>query len=148
MPKTLAVSSLVDAAVAAVHEGCVAETLAALQAYEQLYNARDLQVRSALRRVAEDEARHAALAFQFVRWALSTGGEQVCAAVSCAFAAAREKLMTSTPRAEEPGLEVATWRAHGRLTSAEEQSCRLAGLRDVIEPCALALLQVAAQVTA
>lgn len=54
----------------AVREGCIGETVAAAQASEAYAHATDADVRRALFDIQRDEARHAELAFRFVRWAL------------------------------------------------------------------------------
>jgi rubrerythrin len=139
MPSSLTLASLADAAAASVREGCVAETIAARLAYEQLQHASDEQAQAALIRIATDETRHAALAYQFVRWAIAAGGSAVHAAVYAAFVASREQLLAAeTERQDEVALEI--WHAHGRLSVSEQRACVLACLRDVIEPCADALL--------
>lgn len=139
MPSSLMLGSLADAAAASVHEGCVAETIAARIAYEQLQHASDEQAHCALIRIAMDETRHAALAYQFVRWAIASGGGAVYAAVQAAFANSRQQLLAAAPEAQEPvALEI--WHAHGRLSASEQRACVLACMRDVIEPCADALL--------
>jgi hypothetical protein len=51
-------------------EGCVRETFAALVAMHQAAVAKDQRVRSAMRRIAEDETRHAELAWAIHRWAM------------------------------------------------------------------------------
>jgi len=62
--------SLEAAVRAAVREGCVGETVAAVQAAEALAHCRDAEVVAALARIRHDEWEHAELAFRFVRWAL------------------------------------------------------------------------------
>ena len=62
--------SLADAVRSAVREGCVGETVAAVQAAEAFEHARDRDVRAALERIRRDEWEHAQLSFRFVRWAL------------------------------------------------------------------------------
>ncbi|MDQ2644196.1 MAG: hypothetical protein M3020_10300 [Myxococcota bacterium] len=62
--------TLADAVRAAVREGCVGETVAAVQAAEAFEHARDPEVRAALQRIRRDEWEHAQLSFRFVRWAL------------------------------------------------------------------------------
>jgi hypothetical protein len=49
-------------------EGCVGETMAALEARAALELCRDESVRSALEQIAADEERHAALAWKVVKW--------------------------------------------------------------------------------
>ena len=66
-------ADLASIAARAVREGCINETLAAVQAAEQLARAEDPAVRAALAKIAEDEARHAALAWRTVAWALRAG---------------------------------------------------------------------------
>jgi hypothetical protein len=139
MPRSLAPSSLTDAALASVREGCVAETIAAHLAYEQLQRASDETAQGALLRIATDETQHAALAFQFVRWAISIGGSDVYAAVEREFAAARKQLLAAEVAAQED-VELAVWHAHGRLHASEHRACVLACVREVIEPCASSLL--------
>ena len=53
----------------AIHEACVGETLAALEAEAELAAATDPEVRRVLERIACDEARHAELGYRFLRWA-------------------------------------------------------------------------------
>jgi hypothetical protein len=80
-------ASLAAAAAAAVREGCVNETIAALTAQEHAQRTRDPVVRSVLERIARDEADHAELAWRFVEWALHTGDAAVSYAVQSAFRA-------------------------------------------------------------
>jgi hypothetical protein len=54
----------------AIHEACVGETLAALEAEAELARSTDPEVRRVLERIARDEARHAELGYRFLRWAL------------------------------------------------------------------------------
>jgi hypothetical protein len=61
--------SIVEGAIA---EGCIGETIAALEAAEAAERASDPIVRSLLRRIADDEMRHAELAWRFVDWALAS----------------------------------------------------------------------------
>jgi hypothetical protein len=139
MPSSLMLSSLADAAAASVHEGCVAETIAARLAYEQLQHASDEQAHATLIRIAMDETRHAGLGYQFVRWAIAAGGGAVYDSVQAAFAASSQQLLAAEPGVQEPvALEI--WHAHGRLSVSEQRACVLATLRDVIGPCAEALL--------
>jgi len=49
-------------------EGCVRETFGALVATVQAERARDRRVRSAMKKIANDETRHAALSWSLARW--------------------------------------------------------------------------------
>jgi hypothetical protein len=139
MPSSMLVSSLAEAGAAAVHEGCVAETIAASLAYQQLQHARDSEVRDALLLIAADETRHAGVAYRFVRWALMQGGEPVRAAVDSAFTEAHAQLLAAEPEPDDVS-DVAVWHAHGRLTPSEAHACTLGAWRDIIEPCSRELL--------
>ena len=132
-------SDLAALAAAVVREGCVGETLAALQAAEQLVHATDPAIRAALARIAEDEANHAELAFRTVAWALSQGGESVHRAVAEAFAAAFTEPAGSLPAAPN-GVSNAALAAHGRLYPAALRATLARRLDDVVGPCARALL--------
>jgi len=125
-------------AASAVREGCVGETLAALVAAEQARAATDPAARAALLKIADDEARHAELAWQIVSWALSEGGAATRAAVEAAFAAA-----TSGPASavtSGASTHARLLRAHGCLSAAERGQIAARALRDVVSPCARALL--------
>jgi len=133
-------SSLAAAAAATVKEGCVGETIGAVQASYQHAQACDPSVRAALAVVAADEARHAELAWRFVGWALSAGGDAVRAAVTRAFdeACAEVRARTcDTPLAVDATL----WRAHGRLSADEQRSSLFDALERVVEPCRRALFE-------
>jgi hypothetical protein len=60
--------SLVDVAIENAVEGCVRETFGALVAHWQAHHAKDLGIRSAMARIARDETKHAALAWQIDAW--------------------------------------------------------------------------------
>ena len=67
---SLEVTSLEDIIDLVLAEGCFGETGAALDALESADSAADPVIRAAYTQIAQDEQRHAELAFQFVRWAL------------------------------------------------------------------------------
>jgi hypothetical protein len=58
-------------------EGCIGETVAALEALEGADSATDPVVRDVLQRIAQDEQAHAELAFKFMRWALTQCSPEV-----------------------------------------------------------------------
>ena len=51
-----------------IQEGCIEETLAAVEAHYKEYLAQDCGVKSTLKEIAEDETRHAKLAWDTVSW--------------------------------------------------------------------------------
>ncbi|MGK3967679.1 ferritin-like domain-containing protein [Sorangium sp. So ce118] len=130
-------SDLAELAARAVREGCVGETLAAVQASEQLAHATDAAVRSALAAIADDEARHAELAWRFVAWALQTGGDAVRLSVSAAF---EESLAAPPPAATVADAPESDLAAHGRPDGAVLAASLRCAIADVITPAMRALL--------
>lgn len=123
-------------------EGCVGETLGALEAAERLAQASDPFVRAVLERIVEDEERHAELAWRAVQWAIRTGGVSVARAIERAF---HELAEAAPPRGDVPASESGpAWRAHGRLSPSEAFASRRKGLSEVVAPCVRALLGSAA----
>jgi hypothetical protein len=127
---------LADIAARAVREGCIGETLAAILAAEQLARATDPAVRAALAIIAEDEARHAELAWRTVAWAIESGGAAVLAAVTNAFAEA----MAELPVLEETGPFEEALADHGRLDATSAREALTRAMADVVRPAAKALL--------
>lgn len=124
--------SLEDIVIGTFLEGCVGETIAALEAAEALATAEHPLGRAALGDVAHDEARHAELAWSFLAWALEQRGEQLLPALRAACAAARV----------EPALCDADERlaSFGVLGSARRARVRAEAWALVLEPCLEALL--------
>jgi hypothetical protein len=133
--------TLVDIAALTAEEGCVGETLGVLLAEEQLARTTDPLVRSLLvsANIVADERRHAELAWAFVSWAIAQGGEPVRRAVRATIRRAVGATL-ATPIRSYDGVDVAAWRAHGRLTCADAHAVAERGVREIIEPCAAALL--------
>jgi hypothetical protein len=88
-----------------VVEGCIGETVAALEAREAAAHAMDPVVRAALERIADDEAGHAALAWRTLRWATecsradgsSAGDEAIVGTIEAAFEQGLRALSESNP---------------------------------------------------
>lgn len=122
---------------AAVREGCVGETLASLEAAEAHEMAQSLAPKEALGTIAEDEARHAELAWRFVRWALDQNEAGTYPAVQQAF---HDALQAPPPPAapEDPLGEALAY--HGRLSEFRRARLWHQGLFEVIKPAAEALL--------
>jgi hypothetical protein len=117
-----------------LREGCVGETLAAIEAFEAAEGARDPVVRAALARIARDETRHAELAWRALGWLITTGrvdrewvrdeAERVLSAAECA---------RTVPDAE-PNMQ-----AFGIVSNARRSELTRLALSRVIAPCAKAL---------
>lgn len=132
-------ATLAESAAAAVREGCIGETIAALVAREQCALATDPEARRALERIAADEERHAELAWSFVRWALGRGDPAVAPAVEQAFSAGIRSARTERAESVSLGVDQDAWRAHGRLSQAALDEVLGAALDEVVLPCSRAL---------
>ncbi len=128
---------LLDITLAAVVEGCVGETLASLDAASALELVTEPACREALTLIAEDEARHAELAWKFVRWAVDTGGPRVHDAVARTF---RDALSHPAPAPAPEDPDDLALARHGRLSDQRKQASMRDGLADVVRPAALLLL--------
>ena len=126
-------TTLREVIVATVREGCVGETLAAAQAELAAARATDPAVARALGEIAADEARHAALAWRVVQWALSVD-PSLRGAVADAFAEADLLVLAPTEPASA-GLE-----AYGVLSGDATEAVRAQAMRDTVRPFADALV--------
>jgi hypothetical protein len=122
-------------------EGCVGETIAALVAERAGERTRDPAVRATLRVIAEDEARHAALAWRTIAWAVQAGGAPVETAL--------RRLLERPPTIDpvEP-MDAATraalgraWADHGRLDDVALAQTVSDAWQDIITPMLRGLVQ-------
>jgi hypothetical protein len=90
-----------------VREGCVGETLAAIEAHDDAGVETDPAVAHVLRRVAEDEARHASLAWRTLAWALHGWGKAARPAILRELEAAIEERADMSPAAVDGVLRPA-----------------------------------------
>jgi hypothetical protein len=130
--------ALPDIVMETVIEGCIGETLAAMQAAAQLELATDPAVVAALEATIEDESRHAELAWRVVAWAIQVGGPEVRAAAERAFRGFRPP---RPPRIDMEDVNLDSFAAHGRLTPEHARAIALEALDRVVRPCAAALLE-------
>jgi hypothetical protein len=126
--------SLTELAVATAEEGCTVETLSACLLAEALLHATDPAVVAALTQMRRDEDRHAALAWETLRWALSQD-PGIAGSVDIALESAIARL-TTEGFAHPGGLD-----RFGLLKPLPAEACRAAAIRMVIEPCREALMQ-------
>ncbi len=126
--------NLADVAARAVIEGCIGETLASMVAAEQALRATDPVVREALQRIAEDEGRHAELAWRTVAWAFGSGEVKVQEAIMAAFAKG-----VATPMLEIAAGEAGCLEAHGRPAAEVLQETIQRTVAEVIRPAAEAM---------
>ena len=118
-----------------IREGCIGETLAALEATEAAANATDPAVRAVLVQIAADEERHALLAFRYVAWAIAGGGEELSAVVAAEIE--REAAM-GEPMAVSCGEEGML--VHGITGAARGAEIRRQAMAQMIWPAAQALI--------
>jgi hypothetical protein len=123
-------------------EGCIGETVAAVEAAEGLAHATDGAVRKALARVQEDETRHAELAWRFLQWVLEEGPEHLRGATvhELARVVRCEVEHGGQPDDASPEGDGDAVPGHGVLGAATRRELRRRVLRDVIAPCADALI--------
>ena len=122
-------------------EGCIGETVAAVEAAEALAHATDPAVRAALSRVTRDETRHAELAWRFLRWVLDHGAAELRDATArelehvMGAELARKDSSSAAPEARSAGAA-----AHGVLDAGTRCKLRRRVVADVIVPCADAVV--------
>lgn len=126
-----------ELAAAVAFEGCLNETISALLAAAEAERATDPAVRAALASIAEDEAAHAELAWRSLAWLVATSGD--------AARRAAQRVLADPPRyaprdAPADGADPAALDAHGWLSPAEKTAVADRAMRDVILPCARAML--------
>ena len=116
-----------------IREACVNETVSAAQCQAAGEAAKDPFIKRALLDIAKDEQRHATLAWKTVRWILETHPElRDIAADSFA-----EAMSRPWAKAAHRGSELSDW---GVLSGVSEQAVARRVIRQVVRPCAEALL--------
>lgn len=125
---------------ATIREGCVGETLAAMEVEEAATWVRDAQLASTLASIAEDELSHARLAWRFVAWAVrrvdAVTREQMGQFLWDAIADARGAAIDGPPTRFDPVV----LRAWGVLSAEDRKSVRRRALETMVEPSAAALV--------
>ena len=129
--------SLAEIVRTTILEGCIGETVAAIEAREAAEHTRDPALRALLLVISDDETRHAELAFRFVKWALSEGDFALEAAVRAQFEALGCE--TAAVHAPEDPLQSEALQ-HGIVPESMRAAIRQQALREVVLPCARALL--------
>lgn len=120
-------------------EGCIAETVSAALIHGAADVASDPVVKSVLSRTAEDERRHAVLAWRFVSWAVARGDEPLRALIREEIQRAHEHIGFGA-LTDLPGDAVAL-RAHGYLDEAERRLVAMRALDEVVLPSASLLVK-------
>jgi hypothetical protein len=128
--RSLDESSLEEIVLNTVREGCVGETVAAVEAREAAEYATDPALRALLLEISEDETRHAELAYRFVQWALPLGGPALERAVRREFAALAEQIPFD--QIAPPSSELLR---HGLLPEALRREIRGQAIAQIVLPC-------------
>jgi len=134
-------TSLVGVAKLVLREGCVGETVASLEAVAAAEVAQDPAVKRTLARIARDELRHAELAFQFLRWALSVASVEERHELACE-AAQQLADFESEARHREPMRTDDRLAAHGLVGGDALRAIHLAAVHDVSRPLLAALFDL------
>lgn len=114
----------------AVLEGCIGEATAGLEAAWAADAATDATVRGVLCGIAEDETRHAALAFQLVAWA-SFRDARVPALVARLVQDALEADAARPPEQVAASAHAELLAAHGVLDASSRRAARSAALEEL-----------------
>lgn len=123
---------------ACIDEGCVGETIAALELASVAARCPSPTLAAELQRIAEDEARHAGLAWRFVAWAIERE-PKLRREVEGRFA----QLAFMARRCAEPPapeIEAEALLREGCLSEGQRRGLARRALAELIEPCAAALL--------
>jgi hypothetical protein len=121
-----------------IREGCIGETVAAIEAREALEDVTDPAVRAVLETIARDELRHAALAWRALGWVVSSGRANRELVRSEVVRALREV----SPRAR-PTHDDETLRPFGIVSEARREELRLTALSSLIGRFATAVVSTA-----
>lgn len=115
-------------------EGCVGETIASLHAARAARRCADPTVRPVLERIADDEARHAALAWRTLAWCLREAGPELASDLRSRAVATLSQLRSSAGAAGEPDPDRELLGRHGRLTPQEAAAATLDAWEGIILP--------------
>lgn len=120
----------------ALAEGCIGETVAAALAAARRDVAKDPETRAALVRIAEDEARHAELAYRFLGWALGAHPGAVGPLVERAIAYVEARADVPEPEDHRTHAEPDpdSLHAFGLLPRVEERRLEQLVLAHVVAP--------------
>jgi hypothetical protein len=117
-----------------LREGCIGETLAAVEATEAHAQATAPAVKGALARIAADETRHAELAFRAARWLLERGDHSFREWAEAEVARAIAERMAAPVRADAAGVP-----GHGVPDARLLDGLARQALMTLVAPCCAAL---------
>lgn len=123
---------------ALAREGCIGETISALQLGVAAARATDPSLRARLLAIAEEELGHAELAWSALAWLLARADGDVRARVAQAFTHATRFVPRSADASDE--LPAAVLHAHGRLGADERLALAERALAQLVAPAMARLL--------
>jgi hypothetical protein len=116
----------------AIAEGCVGETMAAAEARAAAVGAADPFVAETLEVIANDEGRHAALAWRFVAWAIGSALPDRREWIAAELERAAELRHATVDADEGPAFDLS---AHGFLTAVDRTKLHEQVWAEVVAPC-------------
>jgi hypothetical protein len=116
-------------------EGCIGETVAAVEAAEAAEHAESEALQRVLRRIADDEQRHAALAWRFAGWALEVSNGALAHVVIEELRVAERTAGESFEEEDSAALRF------GMVDDARRAEIRRRVLSEVVAPCARSLTE-------
>jgi hypothetical protein len=128
--------SLTASAIAAALDGCLNETLAALEAAAAADQASSEALKLVLDEIARDEQAHAELAWEYVAWAIASGGAGVREAIKVAASEALARLESEPQPAASAAL--GSW---GLLEARGRHELRVRSTRDILRPAFARLVE-------
>jgi hypothetical protein len=131
----LEASDLGSVVTACILEGCIGETVAAIEAAEALAHCEDAEASSVLEQIVTEETQHAELAWQFLAWALSSGPASLRERAAAVFRAELQRPAAVAAAGERDQQLL----RHGLLSSSLRQELRACVVREVIAPSVEAL---------
>jgi hypothetical protein len=126
-------ADLLEVVLLTFREGCVGESSAAHEARRMAEAVVDPSLRAVLERIADDEERHAVLAWRFVAWALASCGAELATELG------RE--LDGLAHSELPARLTRISSRSGVPSEAERRALRTEAIAAVVLPCARALLE-------
>lgn len=132
-------SDPIASAVSLATEGCIAETVSAMQLELAASRATDPEVAGMLSAIAEQELRHAELAWSALAWMLQRGDDSLRAAVADAFSRAQDAVPRAVSLSDD--LDPKVLSAGGRLTAAQRLDVAQRALASCVAPAAATLFQ-------
>jgi len=135
-------TTLEDTLLALIREACVGETCGVVEARAAAEQCTDPTIRATLLRVAEDESRHAALAWRTLRWLLSQASPALANKASQVF---EDTIQRASTNLDVGPTGLSQW---GVLGPADRRVARLQAIEQVVRPCMEAALQALRDATA